>query len=249
MLTQRTDPWLIMPQVCFLCAHELTPHEAETRKEGDSFGMCSSCAELAKRVGKSKIYLVISNGDFRGGMFAKADFTESLKLTTHSVIRNVNTDNVVKIFDTREGAQNWYNGHIVSEFDFEGKYKIFDENAHTWEIGMQVEIWDRYRYVGTFEVVAGSKAKRHLQEIDVDPMGTSAYTHTDFSEAEPQYRYRRLLDPNWQMKLPARIREWRKVGKAGGGFAEEASGLHHIDGWMISPEFKDRSYEYWRYIG
>ncbi len=215
MLITTADPWTIMPQVCFLCAHELTPHEAETRREGQSFGMCSACAKLARRVGKSKIYLVISKGEFSGGMFAKADFVESLKLTIHTVVRNKTDNSVVKIFDTPSEARTWYDARIISEFDYQGKYKVSDEQAHTWPIGMKVEIWDRYHYVGTFVVVEGSRAKRHLQEIEADPRGTSAHIHNDFPESEPKYRYRRLLDPNWQMKLPARIAQWRKVGRVG----------------------------------
>ena len=215
MLITTPDPWTIMPQVCFLCAHELTPYEAETRREGQSFGMCSSCAELGRRVGKSKIYLVISAGAFKGGMFAKADFMESLKLTTHSVVRNTDDKGVVKIFDTPSEARDWYDEWVAPSLAQQLTYTIFDEQAHPWPISMRVEIWDRYRYMGTFVVVAGRKTRRHLQEIQAEPQGTPAHIHNDFPESEPQYRYRRLLDPNWQMKLPARIAQWRRVGRIG----------------------------------
>jgi hypothetical protein len=183
----------------------------------------------------------VTSGEF-AGMYSKAGFAATLHPETYRVVYAEDGE-VLKIFGTDQDDE--YEDWLMLGLDYAA---VEEEEAFAWPIDLQVEIWDKYKYKGTFVVSQWSKGKRRklVRLSSATPVGTRAHVHNGFAESEPALRYRRFLDPNWQMALPARVRVWKKEEPPTAEFAEEASGLHHIDGWSISPAFKAEAYNFWR---
>lgn len=163
----------------------------------------------------------------------KSDFRASMVSGVYHAIYD-DDGNLLKLYETTQ----------LGEYDTWAEtgppHTSVLEDAFRWPVGMLVEVWDEYVYTGTFKVVEGN-TQRHLREIEgAKPVGSEAFTHPEFSVREPNLRYRRLLDPNWQCSLTERSRQWRRETN----HAYYAVGM--VKGGL---PVSDKVYSFWGYKG
>ena len=221
-----------MPRRCLLCAKELTPHECSRA----NLHFCGLCGKDASAAGRGRAHLCLNSPEkeWGGGIFMASEFRECLKSTVYNAVYD-SQGKLLKLYASTEMRE------YETWAETAPSHILVLEDAFRWPVGMVVEIWDQYIYDGTFEVVRGSVHRRFLHEIEgAEAVGSQAFTHTEFSEREPNLRYRRLLDPNWQFSLTERAKRWRRAMGVGNKYY--AIGMAAKQTMLVS----DEVYAHWR---